>query len=152
MEYTPRQESSIREAQCLEPGTYEFEVTGAAEKVSKNGNDMIELSLRVFAPDGTTRTMRDWLVPGSDMGDLKLNRFCHATGLQGAYFAGELSAFACGGVSGTLRLTVEQSEQYGTQNRVKDYVVGAVPDETSQVAPETTYESQLAEQGDGTPF
>ena len=55
MEYTPRQDREIRDALCLQPGVYDFEVAEATEKVSKKGNDMIELKLRVFAPDGSTR-------------------------------------------------------------------------------------------------
>jgi hypothetical protein len=123
MEYQPRREDELRSAMCLTPGDYDFEVVSAMEKVSKSGNDMIEMQLRVFCEDGSTRLIRDWLVPGSDLGDLKLNRFAHATGLEDLYFEGGLSGLACVGASGKVRLTIQADPKYGDQSRVKDYVV-----------------------------
>lgn len=123
MEYNPRQEKEIRSNMTLPPGVYDFEIEGATEKVSKKGNDMIELSVRIFPHDGSSpRLIRDWLVAGSDLGELKINRFCHSTGIQDAYFAGELTGFTCQGVSGKCRLTVTADEKYGDQNQVKDYM------------------------------
>jgi hypothetical protein len=123
MEYQPRREDELRSAMCLTPGDYDFEVVSAMEKVSKSGNEMIEMQLRVFCEDGSTRLIRDWLVPGSDLGDLKLNRFAHATGLEDLYFEGGLSGLACVGASGKVRLTIQADPKYGDQSRVKDYVV-----------------------------
>jgi hypothetical protein len=121
MNFDPKSESEIRSSMVLPPGVYDFEVAEATEKVSKAGNDMIELQLRVFPGDGgSPRLLRDWLV--STM-ELKLNRFCYATGLEDAYNEGSLTAFACLGASGQCRVTVEGDEKYGDQNRIKDYVV-----------------------------
>jgi hypothetical protein len=143
MEYQPRQDREIRESMVLTPGEYDFEVVEAVEKVSKAGNDMIELKLRIFVPDGSTRLLNDWLVPGSDLGDLKLNRFAHATGLQDAYFAGELSSLNCTGAAGKVRLTVQADEKYGDQSRVKDYVVPTQTDDVVQHAPPDDYNQDV---------
>lgn len=122
MDYTPKTEKDLRENMLLPPGLYNFEVVEALEKQSKKGNDMIELNLRIFVDDGTTRLLKDWLVPGSDLGDLKLNRFAHATGLEQMYFSSDLTALACVGAVGEVRVTIEGNDDYGDQNRIKDYV------------------------------
>lgn len=133
MQYNPRDEREIRTNMLLSPGEYDFEVIGAIEKVSKNNNDMIELQVRVFPHDDSSpRLLRDWLVAGSDLGELKINRFAHATGLQDMYFDGSLNSLACEGVAGKLRLTITSSEQWGEQNSIKDYLPLGMGDESSQ--------------------
>jgi len=125
MKYSPSTEKELRSAMVMDPGIYSFEVISAKDATSKKGNDMIELTLRVFPndPDSGPRIIKDWLVAGSPLGELKINNFCHCVGIQDAYFAGEFSAFQCEGQAGSLRLTIQASEQYGDQNSVKAYVV-----------------------------
>ncbi len=140
MDYTPQTEREIRDSMIMAPGEYDFEVVTAKDTVSKNsGNEMIAMSVRVFPTDGSSpRLINDYLVPGSKLGELKMNRFCHATGLQDIYFAGDLNGLACEGAAGKLRLTVSSSAQYGDSNSVKDYIVPNAGDEYSQAAPSTT--------------
>ncbi len=136
MQYTPREEKEIRSNMLLSPGEYDFEIVSATEKTSKAGNDMIELQVRVFpGDDSSPRLLKDWLVAGSDLGELKINRFAHATGLQDEYFAGNFTGLTCEGATGKLRITVQSSAQYGDQNSVRDYVPprAAGEDETSQL-------------------
>jgi hypothetical protein len=124
MQFEPKSESEIRSSMTLSPGVYDFEVSEAHEKVSKAGNDMIELTLRVFPIDGgSPHLIRDWLVPTME---LKINRFCRAVGLEDAYADGTLNAFTCGGVAGKCRISVEADEKYGDQNRIKDYIPAEV--------------------------
>lgn len=153
MEYSPRREREIRDSMLMPPGIYDFEVVSANEKQSKAGNDMIELQLRIFPVEGSPRLLKDWLVAGSDLGELKINRFAHSVGLQEIYFAGQLNAFACDGQAGKLKLTVTSSEQWGDQNAVKDYVVPK-PDEVADEPPkpETTELKQPVPTGDDIPF
>lgn len=164
----------------LTPGEYDFEIVKGEDTTSKtSGNEMIKLSVRVFPHDDSSpRLINDYLVPGSSLGELKINRFCHAVGLEAEYFAGELTGYACEGAAGKLRLTIQSSEKYGDQNSVKDYIVPALDgDESSQVPPKATgvpatqtkramekahegnealqeagYEQELANGGDGIPF
>lgn len=119
MQFDPANEKDIRAKMVLPAGEYDFEVAEATDAISKSNNEMIALKLRVFCADGTTRQVNDWLLPSME---LKLNRFCHAVGLQDAYFAGEINALACEGMSGRLKLTIQEQEKYGVQNSVKDYL------------------------------
>lgn len=133
MEFSPKTEREIRDAMVLPAGEYDFEVAEAEDKTSKNGNEMIELQLRVFGEDGGARMVKDWLLPTFE---LKLNRFCRAVGLSDAYETGTLDAFACKQMSGKLKLGVEDSAEYGKQNRVKDYVAPEIaPEEFNQDDP-----------------
>lgn len=120
MKTNPRSERDIRDEMVLPAGEYDFEVESACDKTSQKGNEMIELTLCVFAEDGSTRKVRDWLLTSME---LKLNRFCYATGLQDAYIADELTSFTCQGATGKVKLGIEDSDEYGKQNRVKDYIV-----------------------------
>ncbi len=155
MEFEPKTEREIRDAMVLTPGVYDFEIVKAEEKVSKKGNAMIELTLSVFpGDDSKPRQVRDWLVGSME---LKLNRFCRSVGLEDAYRDGLLTAFACEGVSGKVKLTIDSSTDYGDRNGVKDYM----PAEAAKVAEEPEaappkkaepMEAQLAATGDEIPF
>lgn len=128
MKFTPKSEKELAEANLLQPGVYDFEVTDAADKVSRNGNDMIELSLRVFLDDGRTVFMRDWILEAFAH---KLRHFCEGTGLMRAYQNGTLSADDCVGKAGKVQIEIrERKDSEEKQNGVKDYVVpdaGVVP-------------------------
>lgn len=167
MEYTPQAEREIRNAMVLPPGIYDFEIAKAVEKTSKAGNDMIELTVRVFPADGgAPRLVRDWLVGGASLGELKINRFCHATGLEGTYFNGKFGADVCEGAAGKCKTTVAPSEKYGEQCSIKDYlpVSSTTPEEAPAAAQkesakasakkkaEPTYEDKLAAANDDIPF
>lgn len=137
MEYSPQSEREIRNQMVLPPGEYDFEIVSGKDTVSKtSGNEMIALSVRVFPHDASSpRLINDYLVPGSSLGELKINRFCHAVGLEDVYFAGDLTGVACEGAAGRLKLTIQSSERYGDQNSVRDYIVPMEGDESSQAAP-----------------
>jgi len=49
----PRYTSGALDAHHLPPGTYECRIEEAKEAVSKAGNDMIKIRVRLFKPDGT---------------------------------------------------------------------------------------------------
>lgn len=136
MQFNPQDERELKGAMLLTPGEYDFEVAKAKDAISKSsGNEMIALTLRVFPnDDGNPRLINDYLVPGSTMGELKINRFCHAVGLQDVYFSGELTGIACEGVAGRCKLTIQFSEEYGDKNTVRDYIV-PVADEYAQDVP-----------------
>lgn len=117
MQFQPKSEEDLKREALLAPGTYDFDVLSAEEKVSARGNDMIALKLKVYS-DGGERHVRDWLMPS--MG-FKLRHFAETTGLLGAYDAGTLSAEDCKGRSGRVILVIKDDEKYGPQNSVKDY-------------------------------
>lgn len=118
MKFQPKTEEDLKRDSLLGTGVYDFEVMEAKDAVSKKGNDMIALKLRVFSNDQGERVIRDWLMPS--MG-FKLRHFAETTGLIGAYDAGTLSAEDCQGRSGRVSLIIKEDDQYGPQNSVKDY-------------------------------
>ncbi len=117
MKFTPKTEEDLKREALLEAGTYDFEVVSAEDAVSKSGNEMIAIKLRVFSDRGE-RSVRDWLMPS--MG-FKLRHFAETTGMVAAYDAGTFNAEDCKGRTGRVILTIKDSEQYGPQNNVKDY-------------------------------
>ncbi len=129
MKFTPKTEEDLKRETLLEAGTYDFEVMSAEEAVSKSGNDMIALKLRIFSDRGE-RSVRDWLMPS--MG-FKLKHFADTTGMKAAYDAGTFNAEDCKGRTGRVILRIQDSEQYGPQNSVKDYEKNKAPAESPVV-------------------
>jgi hypothetical protein len=116
---TPKTEEQIKLERLLPIGDYPFQVVSAEDKISKKGKEMIALELSVFAPDGTSRKVRDWLL---DAMAFKMRHYCYAVGLGPAYESGDLTAEMCVGRSGTVTLKIEEQEGYEPKNAVKDYV------------------------------
>lgn len=124
MRFTPQTDEQIAaeeaKRQPLPPGVYDCEVKEAEDAVSKAGNDMIALVLRVYAPDGSYRTVRDWLV--STMAG-KVKRAAYAFGLDRAYDGGNLGAHDFEGRPGRVKVRIERDAtgQYPPKNVVADY-------------------------------
>lgn len=119
MKITPKSEEEIKAAYLLPEGEYPFEISGAEDSVSKSGNEMIKMTVRVFKPDGNFNLVTDYLLPSMEY---KLRHACDACGLLDKYESGVLSAEDFVGKQGMLKLSVRKSEQYGDQNQVKDYI------------------------------
>lgn len=130
MKFTPDSEEKLNEERLLPEGTYDFEVYKALDAVSKKGNEMIRLTLRVFNRDGRTVLVDDYLMEAVKF---KLIHFCKATGLYPRYESGELVAEDCVGRAGEVVLRIEKQDGYEPKNSVKDYVKLA-EGETAKVA------------------
>ena len=102
MRYDPKQAT----APGGKPGTYYYTVVNAEEKRSKQGNDMMELTLAVDTPMGGM-TIKDYLVatPG---GLWKAKAFCGAVGLD--FEAGELTPQQCLHKSGQATLDFDKRD------------------------------------------
>lgn len=123
MRFEPKTEKQLAEEGLIPAGTVcDFEVTEAVEAQSKAGNDMIALKLRVWRPNGTTTTLRDWLLPNYPA---KLLAFAKSVGMEDAYNAGAFAAEDLQGKAGKVKVMVENSDQYGAQNRAGFYVGNA---------------------------
>lgn len=121
------EEKKRLEESLLPKGTYDFEVFRAEDKVSSKGNDMIALGLRIFAPDGSTPFVNDWILEAFAH---KLRHFCETTGLIALYDAGGLCAADCLRASGKVQLDIEKAKgNYGPKNVVKDYGAGPESDQ-----------------------
>lgn len=106
----------------IPPGNYQFEVMEAKESISKAGNDMIELKLKVFMPDGRERILFDYLM---EKLEYKLAHFFECVGLFDKYSAGDVSADDCWGKSGELKVHIQKDKngQYPDKSAVADYLL-----------------------------
>ena len=75
---------------ALKTGWYDNEITEAAEKLSANGNPMIEIVNVVEDGAGGQRTIRDFFTD-SDMAAARMRSCCIAVGALAAYEAGTIS-------------------------------------------------------------
>lgn len=123
MPFEPKDESELRDEMCWPEGVYDFEVTGCQSTYSKSNNKMLALELKIFNGKGGERTVRDWLVENSHpLCLMKLRHYCHSVGAPEAYETGDIDNFPGHGACGKVEITVERSEEYGLQNKVRDYV------------------------------
>lgn len=137
MKVTPISEADARAAGLWKRGLYDFEVLTAIETLSKAGNDMIELELRVFTTEGKGRVFKDWLV-SSDGVAYKVRHFASAAGLLPQYEKGELRAADCVGKTGRCQIGIEKGKDpYPDKNKINDYapIVPGAP-LIASVAPE----------------
>lgn len=143
MRFTPKTEEEIAAENLLQPGEYGFTVMEAEDTQSKAGNDMMKVKLEVFAPDGGTRHVYDYLL---EKMAFKLRHFAATVGRMADYERGELSADAVVGRSGLVRIEIEPAGDYPAKNVVKDYVVAPKPPANQPAA------QQAETDGDGLPF
>lgn len=122
MRFTPKSEKEINEERLLPEGNYPFEISAAESKKSKSGNDMIEILVRVYKPDGKFILVTDYLM---EKMLYKLLHCCQACGLEGQYNQGLLEADMFIGKTGMLKLKVDPEGQYPAKNSVKDYIKDA---------------------------
>lgn len=144
MNFAPKTEKEIAEANLLEPGVYDYEVVYAQDKVSKSGNDMIELKLRIFSDRGE-RLIHDYLLEAIAY---KLRHFCESAGILSQYEAGSLIAEDCLGKAGKLKLGIQRDKTgaYPDKNTVQDYEVDGASE------PKPVRFEQVALKDDNVPF
>lgn len=122
LEFQPKTEEELNQSILLEKGEYDFDVVGAVEGTSKNsGKPMITLTLRVYAPDGNTTTVFDYLLASVEY---KVKHFCDTAGLVNEYQLGILTADMCLNKCGKCKLGIDKDEtgKYKDKNVVKDYI------------------------------
>jgi hypothetical protein len=105
----------------LPEGEYICTVVSAEEVVSKAGNAMVKLVLTTIGPDGNPAKLFDYLV-SSEGAVWKIEQFCTSAGLEDKLQAEELEALDCEGREVQAAVVVEESEQYGVQNKVTKYL------------------------------
>jgi len=122
MRFTPKTEKEIAESNLLPEGEYPFEISSGADKISKSGNEMIELWVRVYKPDGSFNQVADYLLESIAY---KLRHAAEACGLLDKYEAGTILGTDFIGKTGMLKLgiTKDKNGQYPDKNGIKDYIV-----------------------------
>lgn len=122
MRFQPKTEKQIAEENLRPAGIYSFEIADAKDKVSKTGNDMIELGIRLFDNEGNPcGYITDYLL---EKLAYKLRHASVACGLLDKYELGTLTADNFTGKMGELKLIIQKdkSGQYPDKNSVADYV------------------------------
>lgn len=125
MRFEPKTQKQIDEESLLPAGTFVFLVASAEDKLSKAGNDMAEVKIKIEDESGRTFTVIDYLVATDGMA-YKLRHFAETTGLLSEYEKGEMEAIIMEGRTGQCKIAVEPAKgTYRAKNVVTDYVVGA---------------------------
>lgn len=133
MNFTPKSEAELQQSLLLEKGLYPFQVIDAKDEISKSGNEMVKLTLKIWAKDGSERTIFDYLLEAMAF---KLRHFCMTTGLLDKYESGELKAIDCIGKCGKCDVVLQQGQPnptggyYPDKNNIKDYVISERPSMT----------------------
>jgi hypothetical protein len=146
MKFTPKTKEELQQAGLLPDGVYDFEVVKATDKISKNGNDMLELQLKVWGNDGREVMVFDYLLEAMAF---KLRHFAEETGLIGKYEAGELHDYDCLGKSGKVSLIVKASKisasgnTYPPKNAVKDYISDNKAKSNGSLPPQKSVDNNL---------
>lgn len=125
MKFQPKTEKEISEERLLPEGQYGFEVSTAEDKISKAGNEMLEVTLKVFKSDGGFILVTDYLMESIAY---KLRHAADACGLLHEYDSGVLVADNFVGKTGELKLKIQKDKNgvYADKNVVADYIKSGV--------------------------
>ena len=115
MRINPRSVDELKAAAsraALKTGWHPAEITEAAERTDKNGDDMIELVVSIGG-----RSLKDWL--SGKWSAAKLRSCCEAVGA--AYEAGEISQDYFPGRDVQVKISIEKRRGFPDQYRIQDY-------------------------------
>lgn len=122
--FTPHTEEEIAKLSLLEKGNYQFEVRSSVQKVSKSGNDMIEIVLRIWDKSGKEHSLYDYLL---EKMPYKIKHFCDSIGFSKQYESGKLFAEEFVGKCGEVKVYIEEKSGDSPKNRVADYMFNDSP-------------------------
>lgn len=137
--YDPSEEDSG----LLKPGVYKAEISECHETVSKNGRDMWVISFEV-----DDHVIKDFIVPTS-FGLRRLRKLAEAFGELEEYKSGDFNPTQCIGRTLMVKVTVEESQDYGKQNRISEY---KPLEKNSDAGKQISFDEETEENKDGTPF
>lgn len=122
MKFTPKSDKELAEERIMPEGEYGFEISGGEDKTSKAGNEMIQLTVRVFKDDGKFNLVTDYLMESMMY---KISHAAKACGLEDKYNLGQLTGEDFIGKTGMLKLGIQKDKegQYPDKNVIKDYIV-----------------------------
>lgn len=143
MKFTPKTEKEIAEENLLPAGEYGFEVVDAIPKLSKSGNEMIELKLQIFDSNADSKGMiSDYLL---EKLAYKLRHAAEAMGALDKYESGVLHHDDFIGKTGTVKIVIRKDKtgEYADQNSVADYIVTKSP-QVNVSAPKPVSQGSIA--------
>jgi len=145
MQFKPKTEKEIATDGLLEKGEYDAEVMSAIEGVSKKGNPMMTVKMRVFRPNGGEAHIFDYLL---ETVAYKLRHFAFAIGLGSQYEAGALDAEDCVRRSCVVVVGIDdKNKDFPPKNVIKDYVVEEEEKASSEQAPARSIPKSDSETG-----
>lgn len=124
MKFTPKTKSDLQSLLVFPEGFYDFEVIAAEDSISRNGNEMIKLELKIWDKRGKERIVYDYLL---ELMAFKFRNFCETTNLLDKYEKGELKAIDCKNKTGYVHVVIDPERPnpsggfYPIKNSVKDY-------------------------------
>ena len=131
MKFQPKSQEELAVANLFPAGKYPFEVIKAEDKISKSGNEMLALQLKLYGEGEKTTLVFEYLLASNEH---RLNQFCLAAGLQGKYESGELEALDCEGRGGWVCIKIQPAKDgYEPKNVVSYYC--EKPEQTIAGAP-----------------
>lgn len=109
----------------LKEGEGTFNVLSATERLSKKGDQMIELLLECWDGQNGHANIFDYLIFNDNLFcHRKIKHFCYGVGLQKEYENGKITANDCLGKSGGLLIGIQKdfSGKYPDKNSVSDFL------------------------------
>lgn len=151
---SPKTEKEIYEANLLPNGWYPFTINDATEKVSKKGNEMIEVNVRVYGEKGFS-FVRDFLMD-TEFGAFKLRHISDTCGILDQYESGGINADDLTGKEGFCKISIKKDKtgQYPDQNQIQDYAREVPKKKEDEVKPEGAKKSAANDEAeeDDIPF
>lgn len=119
MKFTPKTPEQIAKEKLLPKAEYDVECVEGDDGVSKAGNDMFVLTLKVHGE--RVMTIKDYIVVTAED---KVNNACYAFGIQDKYHTGEVHGGDFYGRWGRAVVDIQPGKDgFGPKNVVKKYVV-----------------------------
>lgn len=121
MRFTPKSEKEMQEERLLAKGEYDAEIVDAEDAVSKSGNEMIKVKLRVM--NGSQNVLIDDYLLAIDSMLYKILHCCECCGLSEAYASGELEAHQLKGKNVRVKVKIDEGKgDFPSKNAIADYI------------------------------
>lgn len=126
--FSPKSDEDLEKSGLLDDGIYDFEVIFFEERMSKKGNPMVEIKLKIWGKDGIEKIISDFLIDIPGMA-FKIKKFLYSIGLYKDYKLGYMTAENCLSKTGKADITAQKGKQkensnefYPDRNVVKNYI------------------------------
>ena len=131
--FQPKSDDELQREMLIPEGEYNFEITKATEKVSKAGNPMIEIAIKVWDKEGKERYVYDYLMTSRPSLLYRIKNLCEAIGKNEIYEKGQISETDLYGASGKLTISIQSaSVQHPAKNIVKNYIASEIKPEENE--------------------
>jgi hypothetical protein len=144
MKYNPLTEQQMQEAkQPLKKGEAFFRINYATEKISKAGNEMLEISLSLRDLAGNTGDLKDYL-PNSNKSLWKIKSLLAAIDKSNLYELGEITEQTLKGCYGKCIIEEKEDSKYF---QIKEYLPFSKENE-SQFYTKDRQDAEIADMDD----